>query len=172
MQKEMNKLFENWNKFLNEESKDKYDSEVSDKAQDTLDNPYTFEQVEEMVRQELLEADPCWDGYQQIGMKDKDGKEVPNCVPLEEEELEEGFDKDRLKCNSPRYLKKGETGYGKKQKVVKACKKGKEKILKFGDANMENKSDNPENKADFRSRHDCKNKKDKFTAGYWSCKDW
>jgi hypothetical protein len=23
----------------------------------------------------------CWDGYKQIGMKDKDGKKVPNCVP-------------------------------------------------------------------------------------------
>lgn len=24
--------------------------------------------------------DPCWDGYRQIGMKIKNGKEVPNCV--------------------------------------------------------------------------------------------
>jgi starvation-inducible DNA-binding protein len=24
---------------------------------------------------------PCWDGYKQVGMKMKDGKEVPNCVP-------------------------------------------------------------------------------------------
>ncbi len=23
----------------------------------------------------------CWDGYKQIGMKEKDGKQVPNCVP-------------------------------------------------------------------------------------------
>ena len=27
---------------------------------------------------------PCWKGYQQIGMKTKDGKEVPNCVPNNE----------------------------------------------------------------------------------------
>ena len=26
---------------------------------------------------------PCWKGYQQIGMKDKGGKQVPNCVPNE-----------------------------------------------------------------------------------------
>ena len=92
---------------------------------------------------------------------------------VNEEELDEGFDKDKMKCNSPRYLKKGETGYGKKQKVVKACKKGgKEKIVKFGDANMENRSDNPSNKKNFRSRHNCGEKKDKFMAGYWSCKDW
>lgn len=29
--------------------------------------------------------DPCWDGYQQIGMKKKGNKEVPNCVPEEME---------------------------------------------------------------------------------------
>jgi len=28
---------------------------------------------------------PCWDGYEQIGTKMKDGKEVPNCVPLKTE---------------------------------------------------------------------------------------
>ena len=32
--------------------------------------------------------DPCWDGYKQVGMKKKNGKEVPNCVP-EEVELDE-----------------------------------------------------------------------------------
>ncbi|MBB6609570.1 hypothetical protein H7F15_00835 [Pontibacter sp. Tf4] len=25
--------------------------------------------------------DPCWKGYEQVGMKNKDGKQVPNCVP-------------------------------------------------------------------------------------------
>lgn len=29
----------------------------------------------------LSKKNPCWDGYEQIGMKKKDGKEVPNCVP-------------------------------------------------------------------------------------------
>ena len=27
---------------------------------------------------------PCWDGYEQIGTKILDGREVPNCVPLED----------------------------------------------------------------------------------------
>jgi len=31
--------------------------------------------------------DPCWKGYKQIGMKKKDGKEVPNCVPVDESEM-------------------------------------------------------------------------------------
>jgi len=30
--------------------------------------------------------DPCWKGYRQLGMKDKNGKQVPNCVPLKEVE--------------------------------------------------------------------------------------
>lgn len=32
----------------------------------------------------MNEASPCWDGYKQVGMKMKDGKEVPNCVPTSE----------------------------------------------------------------------------------------
>jgi len=26
---------------------------------------------------------PCQDGYEQIGMKEKDGRKVPNCVPIQ-----------------------------------------------------------------------------------------
>jgi hypothetical protein len=25
--------------------------------------------------------EPCWDGYKMVGMKVKNGKKVPNCVP-------------------------------------------------------------------------------------------
>lgn len=31
------------------------------------------------------DKDPCWVGYKQLGMKDKNGKKVPNCVPAKEE---------------------------------------------------------------------------------------
>ncbi|TDO20783.1 hypothetical protein [Pedobacter duraquae] len=27
------------------------------------------------------DKDPCWKNYEQVGMKKKDGKKVPNCVP-------------------------------------------------------------------------------------------
>ena len=34
----------------------------------------------------LAEAgDPCWDGYEQYGTKDMDGREVPNCIPIKED---------------------------------------------------------------------------------------
>jgi hypothetical protein len=44
----------------------------------------------------LKEASPCWDGYKQVGMKTKDGKEVPNCVPANES-IKESTD---CGCNS------------------------------------------------------------------------
>lgn len=37
----------------------------------------------------ISEIKPCWKGYKQIGMKEKDGREVPNCVPINEEIDEE-----------------------------------------------------------------------------------
>jgi len=43
------------------------------------------------VSHEELKA-PCWDGYEQIGTKTKDGKEVPNCVPLKQELTDEMAD--------------------------------------------------------------------------------
>ena len=71
-------------------------------------------------------------------------------------------------------------GYNKPKRDVKggkeyavAAKQGdKVKLVRFGDANMENKSDNPERKKNFRARHSCDEKKSKLSAGYWSCRDW
>lgn len=31
----------------------------------------------------------CWKGYKQVGMKNKDGKEVPNCVPDPDDKIED-----------------------------------------------------------------------------------
>ena len=39
-----------------------------------------IELVEKMIEQELKE--PCWDGYEMIGYKMKNGRRVPNCVPI------------------------------------------------------------------------------------------
>lgn len=33
----------------------------------------------------------CWEGYEPIGMKEKDGKMVPNCVPIEAKKVKQGF---------------------------------------------------------------------------------
>lgn len=44
-----------------------------------------------MKYRELLEA--CWQGYQQQGMKKKGDRQVPNCVKMSEQELEEDLRK-------------------------------------------------------------------------------
>ena len=80
--------------------------------------------------------------------------------------------KERMKCNSPRRIRKGEAGHGKKKFVVKACDGGTEKIIRYGDANMEIKKDSPKRRKSFRARHNCKNPGSKLKARYWSCKKW
>jgi hypothetical protein len=35
------------------------------------------------------DKDPCWKGYEMIGMKKKGGRKVPNCVPKNEEKVDE-----------------------------------------------------------------------------------
>jgi hypothetical protein len=86
--------------------------------------------------------------------------------------LEEGFDKAKMPANKPRRLRKGEAGYGKKKFVVKAKEGNKEKIVKFGDANLKIKKNIPARRKSFRARHKCDQKKSKLSAGYWSCKRW
>jgi len=50
--------------------------------------------------EQIAESNPCWSGYKQIGTKLKNGKTVPNCVPIAEEleaqESLETFSSNRL----------------------------------------------------------------------------
>jgi len=78
------------------------------------------------------------------------------------------IDKSKMKCNKPKRQVSG----GKKF-VVKACDKGKEKIVRFGDANMTIKKDQPNRRKSFRARHRCDSSPpSKLSARYWSCKKW
>lgn len=40
--------------------------------------------------EQMVESNPCWVGYKQVGTKNKAGRQVPNCVPVKpvDEELE------------------------------------------------------------------------------------
>ena len=60
----------------------------------------------------------------------------------------------------------------KKYKVYVKNDKGNVVKVEFGDPNMSIKRDDPEARKNFRARHNCDQKKDKTTAGYWSCKFW
>ena len=49
-----------------------------------LDEPKKNNMFQPGSNDVLNELKPCWKGYKQVGMKEKDGKEVPNCVPVNE----------------------------------------------------------------------------------------
>ena len=40
---------------------------------------------------EYIEPNPCWEGYEAIGTKIVDGREVPNCVPIKENQSKQEF---------------------------------------------------------------------------------
>ena len=62
---------------------------------------------------------------------------------------------------------------GKNKKFAVLAKKGsKVKLVRFGDPNMRIKKSSPARRKSFRARHRCSTAKDKFTARYWSCKQW
>jgi hypothetical protein len=124
------------------------------------------------VRGEGLEEDPCWDTHKQVGMKKKSGKMVPNCVPKEETELNEWGEITEKDDKSGKELNNPTKGDVKKYKVYVRNDKGNVVKVEFGDPNMQIKRDDPARRKAFRARHNCDQKKDKTTAGYWSCKFW
>jgi len=75
--------------------------------------------------------------------------------------------------NSPRRIREGEPGFGVKKFVVYAQNDdGDVRVVRFGDANMEIRRDNPARRASFNARHKCDTADDVLTARYWSCRQW
>ena len=143
--------------------------------------------------EQMTEA--CWEGYKQVGMKDKGGKMVPNCVPMEETHTPEHEDEINEYC--PRCLAeymirkklgvleeaefhgrkvplgKPMRGDVKKFKVfVKDPSTGNIKKVNFGDKTMRIKKSNPKRRKSFRARHNCDNPGPRTKARYWSCRKW
>lgn len=87
-------IAENWIdqltiKQFNEELKDVFPyiyRIVSEKSRADVIGP------DELVKEIEEDDDPCWKDYKQIGMKKKGNREVPNCVPREELEIEAAFE--------------------------------------------------------------------------------
>tara|TARA_B100000131_G_C18062025_1_gene590865 strand:- start:27 stop:482 length:456 start_codon:yes stop_codon:yes gene_type:complete len=72
--------------------------------------------------------------------------------------------KSRMKCN--RVTKSNRPG---KKFMVKACSRGREKLIHFGAKGYGHNYSTKARKS-FRARHRCSTAKDKLTARYWSCK--
>ncbi len=75
-----------------------------------------------MEENRLTEA--CWKGYKQVGMKEKNGKEVPNCVPVNEESegLWANIRAKKERGESP--AKPGDEDYPDKKQWNKLTKEG------------------------------------------------
>jgi hypothetical protein len=78
------------------------------------------------------------------------------------------MNKKTMKCNVPRRDVQG----GKKF-VVKACQNGQERIVRFGDANMTIKKNQPARKKSYCARSGgIKGKTNKLSANFWSRRAW
>jgi hypothetical protein len=120
---------------------------------------------QEYIIAEKKDNNPCWDGYTQRGMKTKDGKEVPNCVEIDEESEYQGR---KVTLNNPFRTPDGP----KKFSVYVKNDKGNVVKVNFGDPNMEIKRDDPARRKSFRARHNCADPGPKWKARYWSCYQW
>ena len=142
--------------------------------------------LKDLIPEEYINEDenPCWKGYEMIGMKDKGGRKVPNCVPISEEydvvneEDYQTFIPYLKELNEAEYqgrdvkLGKPMQGDVKKFKVYVKNPKGNVVKVNFGQKGMNIKKDNPERRKSFRARHNCDNPGPRHKARYWSCKKW
>ena len=150
-----------------------------------------YDKVEENTMEEARGT--CWVGYQQIGMKKKNGKMVPNCVKenveLYYEENGKGYgytfefitDKSLQEAEYQGRkvkLNKIMQGDAKKFKVYVKNPKGNVVKVNFGQGGkakggtMRIRKSNPKARANFRARHNCDNPGPKHKARYWACRTW
>ena len=54
---------------------DDYDEIIGNEEEMSIDDVF------ESFLEEKMKDDPCWDGYEMVGQKEKNGRKVPNCVP-------------------------------------------------------------------------------------------
>ena len=97
-----------------------------------------------------------------------EGDRVPLDLPMVDEELllEAKYQGKEVALGKP---KRG--GSKKFYVYVMNPKTKKVKKVSFGDTSgLSAKINNPKARKAFAERHDCKNKKDKTKAGYWSCR--
>ena len=109
------------NEFITEAWSEKYKRSIN------CSNPKGFSQRahcqgKKKTNEEQLD-EKCWDSYKQVGMKNKSGKMVPNCVPKEsiDETSEEQLEEDLRKWFKEKWVRFGPDG-----KIRGACARGSE----------------------------------------------
>ena len=93
--------------------------------------------------------------------------DIPFLLEEDEDELlrEAEYRGRKVKLGSPFRT----PGGPKKFAVYVKNKKGNVVKVTFGDPNLKVRNNNPGARKSFRARHKCDQKKDRTTAGYWSC---
>jgi hypothetical protein len=89
--------------------------------------------------------------------------------------MKKGGPKKMQVLNSPRALRPGEGGYGKKRKVVfvKNPKTGRIKRITFGDRKLGLGVNSPARRRSYCARSAGQgNLKNKLSANYWARRDW
>lgn len=61
-----------------------FDIEDDELNENTMKKSELKDLIKETVEEVKKMENPCWKGYKAYGTKQKDGREVPNCVPVEE----------------------------------------------------------------------------------------
>jgi len=148
-----------------------------------------FQYTKKMLKKESVneKRGTCWVGYQQIGMKKKGDRMVPNCVKevyYEENGKGYGYTFELPPIQEAEYqgrkvkLNKIMQGDKKKFKVYVKNPKGNVVVVHFGQGGdakggtMRIRKSNPEARKSFRARHNCDNPGPKHKARYWSCRKW
>ena len=96
--------------------------------------------------------------------------EIKNDIEQYDQQLAEGLDEAAKPKKKTPPIGKPKRG-GSKKFYVYVRDKGKIKKVSFGDTSgLSAKLNNPKARQAFAARHDCKNKKDRTKASYWSCR--
>lgn len=67
---------------------------------DELYKEYPYKRKKRARRKnESVVTEACWDGYKKVGMKTKDGKQVPNCIPESELHVDEAVKLACIECD-------------------------------------------------------------------------
>ena len=148
-------------------------------------------ELRQIIREAILEEKKgLWDnvhakrkrGEKPAKKGDEDYPDEKSWKSAQEDDTYEGETLDeaeyqgrKVKIGKPTAVRKGEPGYGKKQKKVYVKDGPKEddvKKVSFGDPDSKIRRSNPKAKKSFRARHNCDNPGPKTKARYWSCKEW
>ena len=119
-----------------------------------------------------LNDDDTWIVESDLGKRVKlnNGDIVWLDAPIYENDLEDVLTEAKYRGRKVKLSSPFRTPGGpKKFAVYVKTPKGTIKKVTFGDPNLKVRNRNPKAAKSFRARHKCDQKKDRTTAGYWSC---